>query len=406
MGLFKREGSVFGGALLITGSCIGAGMLGLPILVGRCGFFPSLLLLFLAWGFMTYTSLLLIEVGAAFSPKANIVTLSSKTLGFNGKAVSWALYLFLFYSLLIAYISAGGSALEKFSPLSKVGGSLAFTAFFGSIIYLGKKFVDYFNRGLMALKIFPFLGLFFIAIPYIKPELYLHHELIFSFAALPILVISFGFQNMNPVLMDYLNGNVKKVKKSILYGSFFVLIFYLFWNFIVLGVMPINGAHSIIETLKKDQQAAFALACLIQNRYVAIFVEGFAFIAIITSFLGQSLGMVHFLGDGLNVKNNQENKRENGFLCLLTLLPPLLFACLKPELFYAALNFAGGICAVLLFGILPVLMVWKKRYGKKKIKSNYQVFGGKPLLIAISLFAITIFFFQLCSMLHLSFIPK
>ena len=40
----KKEGSVIGGILLIAGSCIGAGMLGLPILTGLVGFFPSLIL--------------------------------------------------------------------------------------------------------------------------------------------------------------------------------------------------------------------------------------------------------------------------------------------------------------------------------------------------------------------------
>ena len=40
----KKEGSVFGGMLLIAGSCIGSGMLGIPIVTGVAGFFPSLLM--------------------------------------------------------------------------------------------------------------------------------------------------------------------------------------------------------------------------------------------------------------------------------------------------------------------------------------------------------------------------
>ncbi|NGX44712.1 MAG: hypothetical protein K1060chlam3_00887, partial [Candidatus Anoxychlamydiales bacterium] len=38
-----QPGSVLGGMLLIAGSCIGAGMLGLPVLLGLTGFFPSII---------------------------------------------------------------------------------------------------------------------------------------------------------------------------------------------------------------------------------------------------------------------------------------------------------------------------------------------------------------------------
>ena len=58
----EKHGSILGGMLLITGSCIGAGMLGLPILTGLAGFYPTLVMFFLAWAFMTTTALLLVEV--------------------------------------------------------------------------------------------------------------------------------------------------------------------------------------------------------------------------------------------------------------------------------------------------------------------------------------------------------
>lgn len=38
----KKGPSVLGGALLVTGSCVGAGMLGLPIMTGLVGFFLHL----------------------------------------------------------------------------------------------------------------------------------------------------------------------------------------------------------------------------------------------------------------------------------------------------------------------------------------------------------------------------
>src|ERR1700722_9255778 len=103
-----KPGSLIGGMLLIGGSCIGAGMLGLPILTGLAGFFPSLVMFFAAWAFMTLTGLLLVEVNGWFSERVNLVTMFGYSLGRIGKALSWILYLFLFYALLVAYVSGSG----------------------------------------------------------------------------------------------------------------------------------------------------------------------------------------------------------------------------------------------------------------------------------------------------------
>jgi tyrosine-specific transport protein len=106
-------GSVFGGMLLITGSCIGAGMLALPILTGLSGFYPSLIAFFGTWAFMTLTALLLVEVNGRYSKRVNLVTMVGQTLGKKGKFFCWILYLFLFYSLLLAYIAGIGSLVGK-----------------------------------------------------------------------------------------------------------------------------------------------------------------------------------------------------------------------------------------------------------------------------------------------------
>jgi tyrosine-specific transport protein len=109
----KITGTIFGGTLLLTGSCIGAGMLGLPIMSGLSGFYPSLIAFFGAWAFMTLTGLLLVEANSAFSKKVNLLTMVEKTLGKKGRLLCWVLYLFLFYSLLLAYIAGIGSLVGK-----------------------------------------------------------------------------------------------------------------------------------------------------------------------------------------------------------------------------------------------------------------------------------------------------
>lgn len=99
-------GKVFGGMFLIAGCCIGAGMLGLPVILGICGFIPSLILLCITWIYMTFTGLLLIEINGWFNSQVNIISMVNRGLGSVAKFISLILYLLLFYSLLVAYIPA------------------------------------------------------------------------------------------------------------------------------------------------------------------------------------------------------------------------------------------------------------------------------------------------------------
>lgn len=400
----QKVGSVFGGMLLIAGSCIGAGMLALPILTGVAGFIPSMVMFFIAWAFMTLTGLLLVEVNGWFERRVNLLSMLNHTLGPIGKALGWLLYLFLFYALLVAYISASGNHVSSLF-LSNFGitfpdwlGSLFFVLLFGWIVYLGTRPVDLLNRFLMIGKIAAYLGLVIFGIKFVTPHLLTHTEIQYSFFSLPVLIISFGFHNMIPSLSHYLKNDVKRVRQSILGGSFFTLLIYIIWEIIALGILP---PEVIGKSYAGDIDAAAAIKSFLGTSVVGEFAGVLAFFAILTSFLAQSLSLSHFLGDGLKVK---AKKRENPWMCVLALLPPLLLAFVNPQLFFQALNFAGGICAVVLFGVFPALMVWIGRY-KKEIDVPYRVKGGKALLLFILFFAIFILIYQLSTMMGMNLFP-
>lgn len=395
-----KKGSVVGGTLLIGGSCIGAGMLALPIMTGLAGFIPSLLMFICAWAFMTATALLMIEVNSWFKDQVNIVSMVGHSLGKFFSILSWVFYLFLFYALLVAYISGSGNLTSTFLNWSfswKVpiwAGSLFFVLLFGALVYLGTRPVDLWNRVLMAGKIAAYLGMVILGVSYVTPKFLLYTKPSYVFFSLPVLVISFGFHNMIPTLFSYMGGDLKRIRLTIMSGSLFALLIYIVWEIIVLGIVPQEGQFGIIESLKADREAAQSVAGLLGSSWMSSCAQALGFFAILTSFLAQSLALVHFLSDGFKIKSEG---RENIKMCALALLPPLIFSLIYPQLFFKALNFAGGICAVILFGIFPVLMVWRGRY-KKQIYSSYQVFGGKPLLLIILFFSLFILTIQLLSM--------
>lgn len=392
----KTAGTFLGGMLLIAGSCVGAGMLALPIVTGIGGFIPSVFSILIIWGFMTLTGLLMVEVCSTFKERVNIGSMAERALGPAGRIVSWVLYLFLFYSLLVAYISGSGSlALTAFS-IPKWLGSTLFTLGFGILAYQGTRFVDHWNRLFMFAKIATYLGMIFLGVQAIKPYLLLRAEPSQMFLAFPVLVIAFGYHNMIPTLMHYMNQDAKKVRQTILAGSFFALVVYLIWNFVVLGIVPTHGEWGLQESLKMGRQASDSVAGLLGLSWISTFAEGLALFALLSSFLAQTLALIHFLADALKV---QREKHETIPLCMLALGPPLLLGLIYPNLFISALNFAGGICTVILFGLLPVIMAWKARY-KDSMSGTYQLFGGKKLLIGIFAFALLIFLFEIATMFH------
>lgn len=382
----SAAGSVIGGMLLVAGCCIGAGMLALPILTGLAGFFPSLSMLLLSWAFMTFTGLLLVEVNGWFKGQVNLVSMSKEALGQKGNWTAWLSYLFLIYSLLVAYTAASGSIfsaiLDSLFHISVPGwaSSIFFTALFGCIVYQGTRTVDLFNRVLMVGLIIAYLGMIALGISRIDPQLLLHSAPKYTLLSLPVLVVSFGFQNIVPSLTAYMKGDLKRVRISIIGGSLITLVVYLIWSLLVLGVVEPNA---IQDSYQKGEEATIALRAVLGSTAISHFAQGFAFFAIVTSFLAQGLTLTHFLADGFKLIPSRKNL---WWLCSLALIPPLILALYNPQIFFKALSFAGGICAMVLFGILPICMAWVGRY-QRKHASPYHVSGGKPALIIGILFS-------------------
>ena len=397
------QGSVFGGSLLIAGSCIGAGMLGLPVITGISGFFPSLIMFFVAWAFMTTTGLLLVEVNQWFDSDINLASMVGRTLGAAARVVTQVLYLFLFYALLTAYIAGSGHHLSNiFSRLVPVTvGSLFFVLLFGNFVYMGTRAVDLFNRLLMVGKIGAFLGLVALGVKYVNIDMLMHHEWKYSFFPIAVLVVSFGFHNMVPTLNHYMGGDTKRVRASIIGGSVLALVIYLIWIIICVGIIPVEGKHGLLEAYHEGIDAAQLLRNFVTSRSVGILALLLALFAILTSFLAQSLSLVHFLSDCFD--NRGENRESMGMLCL-ALLPPLILAILYPNIFFAALCFAGGICAVILFGLFPAMMVWRGRY-EQNMEANYRVLGGKGVLSIVIAFSLIVFITQVCTLFGYSLFP-
>jgi tyrosine-specific transport protein len=360
-----------GATLLIAGCCVGAGMLGIPVVTGPAGFYPSVAFFVLAWIFMATTGLLLSKLVLSFDKDdVHLLSMCEATLGKTGKLIAWVLFAFLFYALMTAYVTATGTLISQATGLPFTLSSVLFSLVMFAVIARGVKLVDSFNRYLMV-----GFGLFYVLLvafgqPFIDLERLERGSWGSAWISLPILVVSFGYHNLVPTLALFLKRDAKALTKAIWIGSAIPLLIYVIWEFVILGLVPVADLAEWTNAQGKGELVTQVLAETTGSKLVIRFAEAFAFFAIATSFLPVSYSFVDFLRDGLK---GLRQKVSNYRLALLVLAPPLLLALSDPHIFLDALDFAGGFCAVILFGILPCLMALKKGL----VKSIYLL----PILI-------------------------
>ncbi|MCK4869927.1 MAG: tyrosine transporter [Gammaproteobacteria bacterium] len=386
-------GRVIGAAFLVAGTCIGAGMLALPVATAGCGFFYSIILLVAVWAVMYYTGLLVLEANINLPAGANFISMSKATLGKAGEGITWVSYLLLLYSLMAAYLSGAGDLLAgSAANIFNVHLTAWFTPIpllllVGIVIYCGARFVDYLGRALLFGLIAAYVILFVIALPHIH-----FHQLSFAeprvmFSALTIAATSFGYHITIPSLRVYLRDDIKKLKLVILGGSLIPLVVYVVWEMIVFGIIPIHGGHGLLAIFKSGDPATKitqSLAALSHSGVVTYGAEIFIAFAIASSFLGVAFSLFDFLSDGFAIDKTVAGK---ALLALITFVPPFVFVLLYPKGFILALSYAGIFVAIL-HGILPALMVWRGR--KEKIDSRYKVVGGRGVLLLIILISVLI----------------
>lgn len=387
------------GILLIAGTSVGGGMLALPVLTSLGGFIPSLFIYLLCWIFMASTGLLFLEISLWMGGESNIISMAEKTLGRWGKVIAWAVYLFLFYCLTIAYIVGCGDLVANLfnAKIPEWVGSLLFVLFFAPFVYAGAHTVSRVNSFLMLGLAFFFLMFVIIGIPYVDPQNLTTRNWSLALIGLPVSFTAFAYQGTVPTLVNYMSFDIRKIRLSIIIGSFIPFITYIIWQWLILGIVPAYGPGGLAEALQNGDNAVQPLKNFINHPYVYTVAQFFAFFALVTSFLGVTLGLLDFLADGLKIKKTPLGKLA---LSLLIFIPTLFIAFLFPHIFLSALGYAGGFGCAILLGLLPILMVWAGRY-HLGLTSSYSLWGGRILLGLLFCFVI----FEIIVELTLTFWP-
>lgn len=378
------------GILLVTGTCIGAGMLALPIVTGIAGFLPAIAVNLLCCLFMMATGLLFLEVILWMPDGANILSLAGHFLGKYGKIIGGLAFLFLYYCLEVSYCAGGAPAFSRVLSqliglhLEGLASFLVFALAFGAIVYLGTKSVNRVNWILMIGLFLSFWLLIGIGSTQVQTALLQRADWKLSLAATPVLFGAYGYHNLLPTLSSYLKRHVVSMRLSIVFGTLLPFVIYSIWQWMIIGTLSLD---EIQAADLRGEPITQTLQNIVGHPWLSLSGEFFGFFALVTSFLGVSLSMVDFLGDGLNIQNREGWARLG--LCLAVFIPPALFAAANPDIFIEAIGVAGGIGEAVLNGLFPIAMVWAGRYWLG-LPSTYRLSGGRVMLVLLLLFTLLI----------------
>ncbi len=369
-----------GAISIVAGTSIGAGMLGLPMAIGSLGFVTGSLVLLFMWFVAIYVALLLLEINIEFGKGVNLNHMTHKILGRPGQVLGTGSVFFLFYCLLVAYLTGMGGIIATNTGIDARLGTLIFTVISAALLFSGTNSVVTANKylfiGMLVAMVVCFatlggqLNVENLAVGQPKAKV-----LIMS---LPVLFTSFGYHPCLPSIVNYIGDDKKTLVRILIVGSTIPFICYFTWLTLALG------------SATPDQLATMANVDVLINQmsggstWVSTILSLFASLALITSFIGVSFALFDLVAETFR---RTDDKASRAGTTAMVFVPPLAASLLAPNGFIAALGHAGAAFTIIAI-FIPCVMVWKMRSAGQN--QAYRAFGGKPAIVISFLCGIVI----------------
>lgn len=387
-----KRPSIFGGAMIIAGTAVGAGMFSIPIVTSGVWFTGSIILLVYTWVCMSSSGLMILEANMNYPSGANFHTMVKDLLGTRWNLLNSISIAFVLYILTYAYISAGGSIithnLDKIIPINHPMAGLLFSLLIAFVVWLSTKAVDRLSTILIGGMVITFTmsvsGMFNSAsstILFNKNSLDTDY-LLYSFIALPYLLTSFGYHGNVPGLVKYYHKESKAVVLSLLYGTFIALVIYILWQYAIQGNIPRTAFKQIITEGGNIDSLLKQMDYSTNNNIIKQCLNLFSYMALASSFLGVTLGLFDFIADFFKFKDDNLGRLKSAFI---TFIPPTLLALYHPDGFIHAIGFAG-LAATIWAVIVPAMMAKASR--KKFPHAIYHAPGGNLLIYFVIFFGL------------------
>ena len=387
----KQTGSI----MLVAGTCIGSGMIALPMTLSKIGIIPSILLMIFTWLLMYFTSLITVELNLQAGKGLALGALGRKFSGKIAEVIGTSSFKVMSYALVAVYLYAGSSVIQKLFESSTTQeysfNSIAtIYALAASLLFLLPiKLIDYVNRFLFV-GLLVVIGILIIGLTSIInwSNLPLFAENYSDISAwqilIPVVFTAFGFQGSCHSFANYCNLNAKILKRALFFGSLIPMVVYIIWNSSSLAVVyndnpefynqVVSGKVEVGDLIKE-------LSHIAKWQSMQLLVWWITILAIVTSLLGLGIGLYESIKEMIPVKGILGNILAS----IATILPAYLVALLVPNAFITVLGFAGMILAVIAI-LMPVYLF----YRAKIIKPNYPILKNKWLIILVTIIGILI----------------
>jgi len=388
-----KQPSVIGGTAIIAGAAIGAGMFSLPVVSAGMGFCWALLCLALTAFFMLHSALLILETNLNYPPGASFDTFIGQTLGPRWRRLNNLTLVFVLYILSYAFISGGGSSVSetlhsvfdvKLSPMIS---GLLFSSVIALTVWIGTRTVSRITAVIIVGMVLTFTISIAQLTTGITPALLLDVQpdyLVYSFAALPIYLAAFGFHGNVPSLVKFYGKDPGRVSKCLIYGTLLSLAVYVVWQAVTLGQIPRDEFTAIIAQGGNIGHMVAAISSHHEPGMVLGLLNTFANLAVISSFLGGTLGLFDFIADKFGFADDYAGRLKSA---AITFLPPTIASMFFPNGFILAIGYAGLAAAV--FAI--VIPATAAKVSRRKLGNPlYRVWGGNGLIFLMYAYGVLI----------------
>lgn len=378
-----------GAICLVAGTCIGSGMIALPMVSAKLGLIPSVTLMLLIWVAMYYSSLVNLELNLQAGEGLPLGALGKRYSGKGAEYLGAICLKLLSYALLAVFINGGTSivhsmlhaeaAVEGISPTA-IATCFAVIAFL--VMLLPIRWIDHINSilflGLLGVVTILIVGLIATTewhnLPWYAPNF---SDVSIWQALIPVVFTSFGFQVIFHTLTNYCDKDPVMLKKAFFWGSLIPAIVYVLWTCSVMSAVHghspdfyqsmATGNVEVGELIEK-------LSAIAQWESVQLLVWWISLLAIITSILGVGVGLCDA------IKGMLSTILPNEVVCrplaaIATILPAYVVAVWVPNAFIAALGFAGMVLAVIAI-LLPLYLFYclkTKTLFYKELKANWAL---------------------------------
>lgn len=359
------------GALLFTGTFVGAGILGLPYALAQSGFIGGTIIFIIGTFFAYLTAVYVSILVYMQANEASLYSIYRSHLSAKIGHLTLAGILFSSYGAMIAYPLAFGTMFNALFNLPFGLGASGFLLLISVLLIRNPGDSNKFNAIVTTVLVLLLIGVMYKSIPGIKLNNYLSFVPSEMFGASGVIIFAFAGHIIIPPVIYYIKATRDQGIKVIKFSLLAVAALYFFFFAVSIGIMG----------TEVTPVATIGLAGHV-NPTVAIVGQVFAVLAITTSAYGIGLSLKLTFQGMFNIKPVVS--------IALVIIPVLLFNIYLSgtggTAYTEVLNYAGGIGSALYIGIIPALIV------QKLAKTHYFPFGQKGAIFCLLFYGLAIIY--------------